>query len=136
MTACIRPRYATPPGTKRGGGRPTEQRGAPCRYCGEPVPASSRFSAYCSNSCACRYGKWRRAKQACDRDEPGDEQRRPATRIATDDPEWVRLRDWTGPELEQRRATLERLAKEIDRAERKGTINAEPAAWLRMARSA
>ena len=50
------------PTLARGPGRPRAKRGGNCRNCGRIVPNASRFSRYCSNSCACLFGRKRRAE--------------------------------------------------------------------------
>lgn len=60
--ACVSVRGPSP-GVKRGGGRPRSKRGGECLNCGRRVPETSRFSRYCGNSCACLYGRKRRAKE-------------------------------------------------------------------------
>jgi hypothetical protein len=53
----------------------------------------------------------------------------PTTRVPTDDPIYVARAGWTGHELETRRATLERLAREVDAREPAGTLDVEPVEW-------
>ena len=113
-------------------------RGAPCLRCKHPVPDGSRSPAFCD---PCYTHSRREADRARYRNAaPGERfvahasKARPATRIATDDPAWCRLREWSGPELDKRRDTLRRLAREVDARERAGTLETEPVAWRRMVR--
>lgn len=115
-----------------------KKRGGPCLRCGGPVPDGSRSPAF-HDACytaSLRAARTTRREVASERVGPSAahaDRSIPATRIATDDPTYVARVGWTGPELETRRATLERVAREVDAAERAGTLNAVPAAWGVMA---
>lgn len=44
-------------------GRPRSRRGGKCLNCRRRVPETSRFALYCSNSCACIFGRKRRLEE-------------------------------------------------------------------------